>query len=640
MINNYIFLPDLFAILLLVILFINLNTNHKFDRDRQFFMNKMLIFNMLSSLLSVLFNFFRSVGDGNYVLTLACYYLHLIFSFYTFCIIGKFMISVNNFTKVMMLRLNKIMDILFFSSAFLVCFGHYFGIVLSLDFVKFSSWYDFFNLTYVYLFSNLGIVVACFMYNKAYIMKPIWNKIVYLFPMTISLFLLDFVLKMFMPEYVLWSILGISTSGILVSIYIIYYVQPYDKTFGTLGQDSLDLALNEAIMKKDDFHIIKIVIENKDKLELELGKENFEKFFINFILYINKVISGAIIYKIRDDVIIQKYADSDEFFDINLVLFKIEDKLKSLNSLHVIYKVVLLKFDSAIKSLEEYYNLDKMMLKKCSYNSVYVCTNAEYQKVKKESIIIEELLSISKNRDLNDDKIIVTLQPIYDIKTGKFLTAEALIRMQSEKLGIVFPDDFIYLAEELGIIHDITRIVLNKACRYVKEIKAMGNKIEAITVNISPEEIQRDDFADSILDIIRQNGVDYSSIRLEFIESLAIKDYNIIRDKMNELIEYGIQFYLDDFGSGYSNFDKLVTLPFSTIKFDKSIVWGSISDNKKLYVISEITKIFRNSGFNILYEGIENDEYENLAVELGVSNLQGYKYSKPISFSDAVKFFE
>ena len=291
-----------------------------------------------------------------------------------------------------------------------------------------------------------------------------------------------------------------------------------------------------------------------------------------------------------------------------------------------------------LNKTKSYLKYAKYLEQKIDLNDIYFSTDDDIKKFINHEYIVEELSDINKKNNLNDDRVLVYCQPVYNTITNKFDTAEILMRLRLNRLGFVFPDSFINIAENEGYIHALTKIILNKSCQKIKELEQKNIRFSRISINVSMSEIISDEFYEDIKEIISQNDIEFSKIAIELTESTEIIDLNLIKNQINKLKELGIYFYLDDFGTGYSNFERILQLPIDIIKFDRSLVIMSNEDENFKYMVKNFTAIFKSLHYKILFEGIENLEDEKMCIEMGANYLQGYKYSKPIPIDEIGKF--
>ena len=216
---------------------------------------------------------------------------------------------------------------------------------------------------------------------------------------------------------------------------------------------------------------------------------------------------------------------------------------------------------------------------------------------------------------------------------------EALMRLNLEKTGLVFPNQFIPIAEENGFIHVLTEIILHKTCRQIRLLTTEGYLFSRISVNIVAEELQSTSFCDDVMRIIHYNGSNTSQIALELTESENENDFLVTKKRIMALKEEGIKFYLDDFGTGYSSLERILQLPFDIIKFDRTMVIASRTDSKSSTIVKSMAQLFADLNYSILFEGIEDKEDEKRCCSMSASYLQGYLYSKPVPIDEMTRYF-
>ena len=212
-------------------------------------------------------------------------------------------------------------------------------------------------------------------------------------------------------------------------------------------------------------------------------------------------------------------------------------------------------------------------------------------------------------------------------KTRKVEGAEALVRILDDKLGLIPPSEFINIAENNGGIELLGQQVLNKVCIFLKKGIAQQYGIKWINVNLSPIQCQNSDIIDQIQHITSKNGIDHSLIHLEITEE-SIVDTDILKDQMDTLVKDGFKLALDDFGSGFSNVNRVKRYPFHTIKLDMAIVRAHTYDPDG--ILPSVVKSFTDKGLSITAEGIETEEIAKVITDMGCNYLQGYLFSKPI----------
>ena len=245
--------------------------------------------------------------------------------------------------------------------------------------------------------------------------------------------------------------------------------------------------------------------------------------------------------------------------------------------------------------------------------------------IKRKNQLAERLMVAIEEKTLY-----IELQPIFSIESGEPVKAEALLRMNDPQVGVVSPSEFIPLAEELGIIGDLGRWVLDQVCALLDAARAKGQRTYPISVNFSGIQFSHTHVVHEILEIIQRYHIPPHIINIELTESTFISsDYNEALSVMRPLIDRGINFHLDDFGTGYSNLAYLVNLPFDCIKLDKSLLWNLSENGRAHRLIESVIKAVRDMGFHVIVEGVENKEQLDYLHSIECDMVQGYYLSPP-----------
>lgn len=221
-------------------------------------------------------------------------------------------------------------------------------------------------------------------------------------------------------------------------------------------------------------------------------------------------------------------------------------------------------------------------------------------------------------------------QPIFDMKKKCFNHCEALIRLDNDELGYVGPSEFVPIAESFGLANQIDFFVLNEACAFLQR----HPEIESLEVNISCAEFFNNP-SERFLKTINQYGVDPNRLCLEITETIAVKYPTKTREFMNDLGKHGIKFAMDDFGSGYSNMARFITLPFSVAKLDKSLLGEAA--NVKVFFDAAVN-LFRSLEIPIVIEGVENEEQLAMSKNKKIDFVQGYYFTKPLREIELLEF--
>ena len=232
---------------------------------------------------------------------------------------------------------------------------------------------------------------------------------------------------------------------------------------------------------------------------------------------------------------------------------------------------------------------------------------------------------------LAERQFMLYYQAQVDLVTGDVIGAEALIRWQHPRRGVVAPNEFIPLAEETGLILPLGNWVLETACH---QLAAWATQAEmanfSLSINVSAGQFRRADFVSQVLNALDKAGADPRKLKLELTESLLLTDVEDIIAKMTALKARGIGCSLDDFGTGYSSLSYLKRLPLDQLKIDKSFVQELASGSSDAAICSATIDLARNLRFKVVAEGVETDAQRQYLKSIGCNFIQGYLVSKPL----------
>ncbi|MBR6403621.1 MAG: EAL domain-containing protein [Eubacterium sp.] len=240
-------------------------------------------------------------------------------------------------------------------------------------------------------------------------------------------------------------------------------------------------------------------------------------------------------------------------------------------------------------------------------------------------------------RAIDTNEFEVYYQPTYYLTGFKLHGAEALLRLHDSELGNVFPDEFIPVVEQMGLIDDVDDFVLKQVCEFIKTGIPEKAGMDCINVNLSVSQCMRDGFVERMNSIVESYDIPKSMINFEITESVAADDYDKLRKVIDELKTAGFKFSMDDYGTGYSNVQSSFSLDYDSIKIDKSILWGAEKSQKGKTILTNSVNMIKQMDKEIVVEGVETDAQIDMLKELPVDYLQGYYFSKPIPRDELIK---
>ncbi len=241
------------------------------------------------------------------------------------------------------------------------------------------------------------------------------------------------------------------------------------------------------------------------------------------------------------------------------------------------------------------------------------------------------------DRAIESNSFQVYYQPIYSTSHGKFISAEALLRLNDPEHGYISPETLVTAAEQSGAIHRIGEIVFEEVCQFIisDEFKDLG--LDYIEINLSVAQIMNSDLPDRLLSIMQKYKIPPDKINLEITETAAAYTQRVMLENISRLKEAGLSFSLDDYGTGYSNMQRVIQLPLKIIKLDKSFV--DEHNNPKMWIFLKNTvKMLKDMNMEIVVEGVESQEMLEAFSDMECDFIQGYYFSKPIPKEDFVAF--
>jgi diguanylate cyclase (GGDEF)-like protein len=275
--------------------------------------------------------------------------------------------------------------------------------------------------------------------------------------------------------------------------------------------------------------------------------------------------------------------------------------------------------------------------KRSGRNRYEVFDRSMHDQTKRRLEIETDLYRAIENHDF-----LLHFQPIVDLKTRTIHSFEALIRWNRPIAGFTWPQEFIGIAEETGIIIHIDRWVLRKSCEQMKywlEVYGEEKCPQTINVNLSSRHFSYPDLVEYVAEVLSETGLPARCLRLEITESAIIENLDSVAILLRGLKRLGVAVGLDDFGTGYSSMSYLHRLPFETLKIDRSFI-AELSNSSSSAVVNAIVTLAHGLGMRVVAEGIETGEQlEQLSV-LNCDYVQGFYFSEGVDAKEATKIIE
>jgi diguanylate cyclase (GGDEF)-like protein/PAS domain S-box-containing protein len=251
--------------------------------------------------------------------------------------------------------------------------------------------------------------------------------------------------------------------------------------------------------------------------------------------------------------------------------------------------------------------------------------NGSHSDSMRKDFDIEQALTLA----LQQQRLVLHLQPIVEGRSGRPVLAEALVRMRGLDGRLHGPVEFIEVAERTGLILQVGQWVLEHACWHVRRLEEAGTPC-AVSVNVSPRQLMHVNYVRSVETVLEHTGVSPSSIVLEVTESAVMEDLEKARATLQHLRSLGFRLALDDFGTGYSSISMLKTLPFDILKIDRAFVRESEGGMLGPTTLGAIIDIGKSLKLQIVAEGVETDAQVDGLRSMGCDLLQGFRFHRPM----------
>lgn len=397
-----------------------------------------------------------------------------------------------------------------------------------------------------------------------------------------------------------------------------------DRTTGLFTQNALSLYLQDKYNYQQSFAFytakIKYLVPSA---ELDIKRNAVLRSARGFL-----ELGDEPVFRIGDDMFCIVYDSKERAHD---KLLEIKARADGVTDIPVEAKFIFFPDSNMLSGANEVFNF--IHCYEDSADNMLVCDEELIDKMRYRS----EIYNLIENA-LRDDRVEVYYQPIYNVKEGRFASAEALVRIRKEDGTMVSPGEFIPVAEENGQIIPLGIRVFKEVCEFLSSGKLQKLGIENIETNISVAQFDHENPAGFVKSHIEAYDIDPASINLEITETADNELKHLLKLNIDKLIGMGVTFSLDDFGTGRSNLDYFVSMPARNIKFDLSFTQGYFTNNKIKHVMKGMVNIVHDMDMKIVSEGVETKEQYDAMVSLGVDYIQGYYFSRPIPGEELIGF--
>lgn len=490
------------------------------------------------------------------------------------------------------------------------------------------------GLGYLITLSQLALVGVCYFRNQQNASRPMRRVLMQLFP----IIPLCIIIQLTNPEVMLngfimalvETVLFLSFQGQRQGVHSLTELNDRHRFF---------TEVDRRISQKEPFQIFLINIKDFGTINQKYGHLFGDEFLYQFAFSLEKLLKGSLSFHMNGTVFatIMRYTYQNEAERQSGTLLDFMERGIQCMDQHVAadYVVVHYVSDGMEDSAAELYeNLEYTGAKTHGQKQRYICCTGEIrEEMARRRYLRERIRMVDRIHGFE-----VWYQPIQCLTTGRFCSMEALIRLREPDGSLISPAEFIPLAEQTGHISPITWFVLEEVCRLLKYSPILEDV--SVSINLPMTQLLEKGFVPRFASIVNQAGIDHRRICIEFTERAILENFRQTKGVMEQLTSEGFRFYLDDFGSGYSNFNCLLQLPFKIIKLD-SCLQRSQGDGVKDYsMVRTLTKLFHDMNLVVIAEGAETEEEVRMLAEQGVDRVQGYALARPMPAIELTKFYQ
>lgn len=450
------------------------------------------------------------------------------------------------------------------------------------------------------------------------------------------------VFQYFFPQFLV-EMIATAFAFILIILFVLRPEEITDASVGSLSAEAYRNDLKKILERKRRVQIAAVNFINARQLYSYLGEERYFAYISSIIKQLDMLFTRERVYF---DIYFEQPGNiyviiEDMDYDVGDCVKRMYSDIarrseKTVTSgERLIPRVCCISVPDDLNDFDEIIRLGREFSAQIPENRLY--NNASDIIASRDYGIMSHMDEIL-NRAIAEKKFRMYYQPIYSFERGRFISAEALIRLTDEEYGFVSPALFIPAAERKGVILPIGDFVLEDVHRFISENDFSQLGLEYIEINLSVSQCLQEELPEKLAVLGDRYGVSPDKVNLEITETTSAEIGTDIMDNNLEMLSaMGYTFSLDDFGTGYSNMQRVSRLPLKMIKLDKSLV-DDMESEDGLSIMRNTVKMMRDIDKELVAEGVETKENLDTLEELGCHFIQGYYFSKPLPENEFVEF--
>lgn len=419
---------------------------------------------------------------------------------------------------------------------------------------------------------------------------------------------------------------------------IIEYQSNYDALTGLPNRQLFEVIMQEKMRESTQREkLLGLVFLGIDRMEVvndSLGHQIGDKLLLSVAKRVRASVGDAgVVARFSGDIIAICIPDACRIEHINTLIEGLRDKLSGAHSVAGQQLYPTVSFGGVVFPLCAD---DSEGLLKCADAALSVSrkrggNQVEYYSPQIMARVCQRVATEQGLRlALEKGYFVIFYQPQIDAYSGRIVGMEALLRWADPQRGLIAPDEFIEIAEEIGLIVPIGEWVLREACHYCKACQQAGLGTLRIGVNLSVKQIDSQVLPALIARVLRESGLDPACLELEITESAAMEDFDATVKTLNGIRALGVSTSLDDFGTGHSSLKYVQLLPISALKIDQSFVANIGAKGESGALVKAIIAMAHSLGLSVIAEGVETQEQKRFLQHLQCDELQGFLFSEPL----------
>ena len=458
----------------------------------------------------------------------------------------------------------------------------------------------------------------------------------------IALYLLSFaaaVVQLFFPA-LLVEMVTTSFALILVVLFVLRPEEVTDASIGSMSFNAYKNDLRRILLTKQKVQIAAICFTNAAELRAYLGEERYLAYASYVVDQLESMFRKERVYfgiYFEHPGTVYIVVDGTEY-SFDEAQHRLADELRrsagkaASAGERIIPRTCSISIPEELNDFDEIIKFGREFHTYLPTNRIFT-TASEIISSRDYKVIsnIDEIL----NRAITQKKFRMYYQPIYSVERKRFVSAEALIRLNDEEYGFISPGLFIPAAEKRGVILPIGDFVLEDVHRFIAE--NMPESLDYIEINLSVAQCMQEELPEKLAYLGEKYGVAPDRINLEITETTYENMGNVMEFNLDALSGMGYSFSLDDYGTGYSNMHRVSKLPLKIIKLDKTLI-DDISTDEGFSIVRNTVKMMRDIDKELVAEGVETKEDLGRLEAVGCDFIQGYYFSKPLPAEDFIKF--